>query len=111
MTKAIAQTYRATHRYYANLVYACIGMSLFAILSYASLVYVLISRTVALEKTQSETTALSSSVNKLDAEYIKLTGAITPDMVRAFGMKPGQVSVYITKTASLGSVALSGHEL
>lgn len=81
---------------------------------YAINLYNLVSHTVAMQQTERRTVLLSSALSSLDAEYLKLTAAITPDTLAEHGLVPGQVSLYITRpaaTASINSLAAGGHEL
>ncbi|MEA2715519.1 MAG: hypothetical protein QOG91_547 [Candidatus Parcubacteria bacterium] len=111
MIKAISQTYRFAQEYRRQitcvLVIAC---AVFAYV-YAVNIYRVISHTVALEKIEKEAASLSGAVGLLDSEYLDLSSKITPDNLKAYGFSEGQVSAYISRTSSLGSVALRGHEL
>jgi len=55
--------------------------------------------------------SLAGTVQRLDSEYLELSSKVTPDNLKAYGFSQGQVSAYISRTSSLGSVALRGHEL
>ena len=111
MTKALAQTYTTVHTYRVFIMRAlCIGCA-FATLWYAINVYQAISRTIASEHISSATDALSNSVNELGAQYIRLSSSASPSALEKYGMTVSPVSAYIPRTASLGSVAFSSHEL
>jgi virulence-associated protein VapD len=78
---------------------------------YGMNVYAAISHTVAIQNVEKQVSGLSSSVDSLDAQYIRLSSAITPDVLPKHGFSQAQVSAFISRSVSLGSVALSGHEL
>jgi len=111
MTKAIAQTYTVAHEYRVQITTALLATCLVLVAIYGANVYMLISRTVALQQTESQINTLSSEVAKLDTQYLQISSAVTPASLKARGFEQGQASAYITRSASLGSVALSGHEL
>jgi hypothetical protein len=111
MTKALAQTYTTIHTYRVFIMRVlCVGCTLSAIW-YGINVYSAISHTIAASRLSAEVNALSNEVNQLGSRYISLSSAASPSTLSAYGMNPGTVSAYIPRTASLGSVALSGHEL
>lgn len=103
--------------YIANITTAVFAGILVTTLFYATNLYSLVSRTVAVKQVEKETATLSSSLSTLDAEYLRLSSAITPDAMTKHGLSQAQVSVYITRpaaTASAASVinlARGGHEL
>ena len=110
MIKAIAQTYRFAQEYRRQI--ACvlfIACAVFAYI-YAVNIYRVISHTIALEEVQKETASLSGAGGLLDSQYLELSSKITPDNLKAYGFSEGQVSQYISRTSSLGRVALGGHE-
>ena len=111
MTKIIAQTYTYTNGYRAYITYALIGMSILLASIYAMNVYAVVSRTVAIRHVSLQSASLSSAVQELDARYLGLSGKITPDAVRLHGMRQGEVSAYISRTPSLGRVAVRGSGL
>ena len=111
MTKAIAQTYGTAREYRLQIMYAVLAVCALLVIAYAVNVYSVISHTVALQKVQAETSALTSDTEKLDSQYLGLSRTVTPDNLRKYGLQEGQVSAYISRTASLGSVAVRGHEL
>jgi hypothetical protein len=78
---------------------------------YAINLYSIISNTVALQHIGKETRALTSEVEALDTQYLKLSSKITPDALKTYGLGTGEVSFFIPRTSSLGSVATAGHEL
>lgn len=88
-------------------------MSVFAILvlMYGISLYSIISNTVALQQVQKQTEALATEIEVLDGEYLKLSSTITPDTLSAYGLEAGEVSFFISRSNSLGRVALGGHEL
>lgn len=118
MTKQIAQTYDIVYENRMGvarvLMVACLALTLF----YAFNLYRVISRTVALEKINSDISTVNNSVTTLDAKYLELSSAITPDTVKQYGFSQAKVSMYVTKTPlttrSVGShdgLAVGGHEL
>ena len=111
MTKAIAQTYETANGYRLQIVYAILAVCAVLTVAYAINVYKVVSKTVALQKVQAETATLTSDTEKLDSQYLDLSRTITPDNLKKYGLEEGQVSAYISRTASLGSVAVRGHEL
>ncbi len=111
MTKVIAQTYSLTKDYRTQAIYALMAASIVMIGLYAMNIYSVVSRTVALEKIEKQTATLSNSVESLDSQYLTLSGKITPDTIHAYGFQPGAVAEFINRGASLGSLAMSGHEL
>ena len=111
MTKALAQTYTTIHTYRVNIMrLLCVGCAL-ATVWYGINVYSAVSRTIAAEHISTQSSALSNSVNKLGSQYIELANLASPNALSAHGMTVSAVTTYIPRTASLGSVALSGHEL
>lgn len=111
MTKAIAQTYTTVHNHRIFITQALFACCLVAAAWYGINVYSAISRTIAAEHISAQADALGNGINQLDFEYIKLDNSASPSALSAYGMSQGAVSVYIPRRASLGSVALSGHEL
>ncbi len=78
---------------------------------YAINLYSVISSTVALQHLGTESRTLTGQIETLDSQYLKLSSAITPDTLDAYGLKKGEVSFFISRSDSLGRVALGGHEL
>ncbi len=111
MTEAIAHTYTTVNDHRMLIVRALFAGCFLAAAWYGINIYNAISRTIAAEHVSAQSDALGNSINQLDAEYISLTDAASPAALSSFGMKPSAVSAFIPRTASLGSVALSGHEL
>ena len=111
MTKAIAHTYTTVHTYRRQITLWLMAACLVCAVIYAANVYSVISHTVALQKIETQSASIESSVRSLDGKYLELSGNITPDLLRSHGFTSGSVSAYITRSASLGSVAISGHEL
>lgn len=110
MTKAFTKTNTLgfMYRTYATyvLIAACFGL----IVMYSFSIYKVISHTVAVKGVEKEITALSSSVDDLEAKYTKISSAIHPESITKFGLTHGRVTSYIPRTASLGKVAMLGHE-
>lgn len=111
MTRAIAHTYRIVHEYRRYITSALFAMCMFLIMSYAVNLYSLISHTIALQRINSEQMSLDSAVQALDTKYISVSRKITPDTLQEYGFKQGKVTAFISRTTSLGRVALAGHEL
>jgi len=111
MTKALAQTYNAAYEHRLNITYAVLAACAVVTCIYAMNVYRVVSRTVALQQAETRITAVTASVDNLDAQYLELSSSVTPDSLKQYGLSEGQVSAYISRSASLGSVALGGHEL
>lgn len=111
MTKAIAQTYGAAMQHRRMIVMVLMAGVAVCAFVYAFNVFRVVSRTVAVQKTESKIASVENRVQSLDARYLELANKITPDMVKSYGMKEGEVTAYILRTASLGRVAMSGHEL
>lgn len=111
MTRAIAQTYNAANDYRAHITASLLGLCAFMALLYGVNIYGTVSGTIALQKTQTQIAALSSTVGGLDSQYMSISQVTTPDSLGKYGLSQGKVSAYISSPASLGRVALSGHEL
>ena len=108
MTKAIAHTYDFAFQYRMHISYALIASCMLMILIYAVNVYSMISRTVAMQKIETQAAVLDTKVAALDTQYLGLSSAITPDSLSAYGLDQGQVSEFITRATR--PVAMSGHE-
>lgn len=115
MTKAIAHasinTLATLHGYRRQITLALLATSIMLVATYAINLYRVISHTIALQRVTTQVAALDGAVNKLDGQYIALSHTITPDAVAARGFDQGKVSAFISRTASLGRIALVGHEL
>jgi hypothetical protein len=115
MTKAIAHTsihvVSTLHGYRRQITLALVATSAMLVAIYAVNLYRVISHTVAIQDLGAQAAALDASVDKLDGQYVALSHAITPDAISARGFGQGKVSAFISRTASLGRIALAGHEL
>lgn len=111
MTKAIAHTYTIAHEYRIQITSALFVTCMLLIVLYSINVYMVISRTVALQQTESQIASIGTAVASLDAQYLQLSGNITPIALKAHGFSQGQATSYIPRTPSFGRVALGGHEL
>jgi hypothetical protein len=111
MTKAIAQTYTTVHNNSIFIMRLLCAGCIMAAAWYGINIYSAISKTIAAEHISAQADALGNSIDKLDAQYLDLSDAISPAALSSFGMISGTVTAYIPRGASLGSVALSGHEL
>jgi hypothetical protein len=114
MTQTLAQT--ATHlfsqyEFRMKMTQVLMAVCAFLAIMYAANLYSIISDTVALKHLQNQTLALTSSVEELDTEYLSLSSKITPDALNSFGLETGTVSYFISRTGTLGRVALNGREL
>ena len=109
MTKAIAQTYTVAHEYRVQITTALLSTCAVLLVIYGINVYMVISHTIALQKTEAEVAQVSSTVAGLDAHYLQLSGNITPAILKAHGFDQGQATAYITHSSSLG-VAMTNNE-
>jgi hypothetical protein len=118
MTKAIAKTYDTINENMMKMTYVMLAACLLLVLIYVVNIFSVISKTVALQRVESQITAISSSVDNLDSQYLNLSGRITPDNLSAYGMTQGKVSAYIARSngvelgfaTNLNHVALGTHE-
>ncbi|MEI6396806.1 MAG: hypothetical protein WCO48_01915 [Candidatus Taylorbacteria bacterium] len=111
MAKAIAQTYNIANDYRAHITATIFGLCAFLAILYGVNIYKTVFATIALENTEKQVASLSSTVGSLDTQYLSISRAATPSNLKTYGLSQGKVSAYISSPASLGSVALSGHEL
>jgi hypothetical protein len=111
MTKAIAQTYTTVHNHSIFIMRLLLAACFLTAFWYGINIYGAISRTIAAEHISAEADALGNNINQLDAEYLELSDSATPSSLSAYDMSSGNVTAYIPRGESLGSVALSGHEL
>lgn len=110
-TKALTHTYTVAKDHRLHITYAVFAACAALAIFYAVNLYTVISRTVALGQIQKQEATAAAAVASLNATYFQLSSAITPDTLRHYGMSQGHVSEFISRTASLGSVALRGNEL
>lgn len=101
MTKAITQTYSKLNDNLRIISYTFLIGCLILVVIYSLNLFKVISNTVAVQQTDAKMTALSSSVDQLDSEYLSLTGNINPDNLGDYGMTKGKVSMYISKVPVL----------
>jgi hypothetical protein len=111
MTKALAHTYTTIHGYRRHITLALLATSAVLVAIYAINLYRVISHTIALKHVTTQVASLDASVDKLDSQYIALSHSITPDAIAARGFDQGKVSAFISRTTSLGRIAMVGHEL
>ena len=111
MTKVLIYSYSALKENLVKITGVFLIGCLFFILIYVVNVYRVITQTVALQKIQNQTAELSTDLERLDSQYLTLSADLTPDNLAAYDMKVGHVSQYISRSASLGRVAVGGHEL
>jgi hypothetical protein len=105
MNRAIARTFSFHNSYRVFIAYALLGSSIFLALLYSFNLYSIISDTVAVQHLRQQTALLSTAVEELDSEYLKLSSNITPDRLEAYGLSQGKVSLFIPRTSSLGRVS------
>ncbi|MBU6231091.1 MAG: hypothetical protein KGI45_03880 [Patescibacteria group bacterium] len=77
-------------------------------------IYSVVSKTVALQRTEKQIASLSQGVEDLDSQYLALSSKITPDSLKEYGLSQVQVSEYISRSSTLGVSQLAvsgGHEL
>ncbi len=112
MTKVIVQTYNLANEYRSKLALAMLVSAAALMVFYAIQVYVVVSRTVAVEKLENHIAMLSSDLNKLDSTYLGMSRSITPDMMADYGLTAGEVTAYIqpSPSAAAGVLAAAGHE-
>ncbi len=111
MTRAIAQTYSVANDYRAHITASILGLCAFMALLYGVNIFRTISATMAVQRAESQIATLSSVVGNLDSQYMTISRSATPESLKARGLSQGKVSAFISSPATLGSVALSGHEL
>lgn len=119
MTKAIAQTHNLAYEYGMRISLALMIVSIALALFYVINIYVIISRTVAMQKVDSEIKSTENVVKSLDAKYLELSNKIAPDNLGAYDMSQGKVSEYISRGSSsalskvenVSRVAVGSHEL
>jgi hypothetical protein len=110
VTQVAVQTYANLRSYRATVTLLLMALCLALVGIYAVNVVTLISHTVALQKTETAVSALTLSTNDLDGKYLEAMSGITPELASRYGLRPAEVSEYISNSASLGRVALGGHE-
>lgn len=115
MKRVLTTTAEQVHAYRANITLALLFATMLCAMWYAINLYSLVSRTVALHQTEKSIASVSNQVSDLDTQYLKLTSAITPDQLAAYGLSAGKVAAYIKRTQSTASLlpalAQGGHEL
>ena len=111
MTQAIAHTYTLVHDYRRQITLALCATCAVLALVYAVNLYRVISYTISLQHMHAEQVALDASIQALDTQYLAISSKITPDTLSAYGFGQATVHSFISRTASLGRVALVGHEL
>lgn len=109
--KAVTITYTQINEYRSYITYALFAICAILASLYTFNIYKMVSYSVALQRVEVESLKLATAVQKLDTQYIELSNKVTPDLVRSYGMSEGKVANYISRTASLGVVSLSGYEL
>lgn len=85
-----------------KITYALMAVCALLLVFYGLNIYATISRTVALEKVSTETKVVEDSLRTLDAQYIALSGKITPEMAKSYGLKEVPVYAFINRSATLG---------
>ncbi len=97
MTKAIVQTYNIFNENVRIVTSAFVIGILILTFIYSINLFTVISNTVAFQKTEAKMSALGSSVDELDSEYLSISGNINPDNLEEYGMTKGEVSEYISR--------------
>lgn len=111
MTQAITHTYTLIHDYRRHITRVLLATCMVLALIYAINLYRVISHTISLQKITQQQVSLDSSIQALDTQYIAISSKITPDTLGTYGFDQGKVSAFISRTTSLGRVAMVGHEL
>ncbi len=111
MNRAIAHTFSFHKEYKTIISYGLLGACALLGMIYSINLFSMISNTIAVKNLRSESNQIARSLEELDGQYLAISSNITPDKLSRYGLEQGKVSLFITKTASLGRVALSGHEL
>ena len=111
MAHAIAQTYIAVTEYRARITAFLLMLCAVMVMYYGVSIYKTISMTVALDKAHMEIAAVTSTVGTLNSTYLDLSRSVTPDKLGEYGLSQGHVSEFISRSTSIGSVALSQHTL
>lgn len=105
MTKAIAQTYTAAYSNRRTITIALMGMCLMAAAFYLANIYRVVSHGMAAQRVAEQIAATEASIRDLDGRYLSVSKSITPDVLRAHGFDKGEVTAFISRTASLGYVS------
>ncbi len=111
MTYAIAKTYSVTMQFRKEITFALLAACAFLVLIYSMNVYSVLSNSVALDRAEKEIASLSTSIQELDSKYLAISSELTPDVLGQYGLSRGKASAFITKSTSIGAVALSGNDL
>lgn len=109
MTKTIVKTYGVINDYIRLICQAFLIGCLFLIAIYSFHLFSLISKTVAMEKIESEFSSLSGSIDSLDEQFLALSGKITPDNISQYGLSKGKVSQYISRSTKIGVLENANH--
>ena len=111
MTRAIAHTYSKVYEFRRQITTAVIMLCALTALIYAVNLYRVISHTIALQQIEKQAVTLNTNIDTLDGKYLVLSKTITPDTLTSKGFDTGTVTAFISRTTSLGSAVLVGHEL
>jgi hypothetical protein len=77
-------------------------------LSYGLNLFKTISATVSLQKLDKQIASVSSTIGKLDSEYLQLSRQAAPEAMSKYGLSQGTVSVFISPSSASGRVAMAG---
>ncbi len=108
MTRTIAQTYHIVRDYRRIIALALIAACVASAMFYASGIYSAISYSMAIRVVNQDISKAMSDIQDLDGQYAKLSASITPDLLQAHGFEVGDVSAFISRSASLGLVHGNG---
>lgn len=111
MTKAIAITYDVANRKRSEIAVLLMVACGALMLTYAFALYNLVSNTVAIKDFNESKATIDMKINELDTEYLSLVSNITPDILSQYGLKEGETTIFISKSANLGHVSLGANEL
>ena len=105
MTKVIANTISLTGEYKSVISRFILAISAFVIVLYGINVYSAISKAAAIKRIDTMRIALENKVQQLDAQYIALSGKVSPEMAEQYGLVEVPVAQYINRSGSLGIVS------
>ncbi|OHA23865.1 MAG: hypothetical protein A3B11_01130 [Candidatus Taylorbacteria bacterium RIFCSPLOWO2_01_FULL_44_26] len=114
MARTFAISYNFIHQYRARLIGIFLVGSMILVCLYGLSVYMVIARTVAFQQTQARVSQINTVVANLDARYIAVSSAITPDVLGTYGLREGApafIHRYSSTKGNIGRVAAFGHEL
>ena len=110
MAKAIALTYTVAKDYTNKITGTILLLCAFFAILYGINIFKTITRTVSIQRAQTEITALSSQVSALDSQYLKLSASVTPNILASYDLSHGHISHFISMSPTVDHFALTGHE-